>query len=643
MAVAVRDAERDSPRHGPLHPARAQWLRWIRLLRYALRYRAGWSVIFLATVLSTLFAVVTPWPMKVLVDNVLGNVPLPPLLTDVSRVLPGADSRGGLIKWVALAGLAIYGLSSALEALLTWLWIRVGQATVYDLTADLFARIQRRSLLFHTRSSVGDSMARITGDSWAVHILVNALLFAPLQAGLTGAVILVLMFRLNTTLTLLSLAVVPVIALKALRRGNRIRTTVRAHRELESRIVSHVQQTLNGVPVVQAFAQEHREAERFVQLTDAALRAMRQSILARNVAGLGYGFLTKLGLAAVLWVGARQVLNGSLTVGSLLVFLAYLRSLKTQLKAFSTVYTNLQTVSAKVDRVCEVLEAEPELVERTTAVPINRSSGRVVFDNVTFGYEPTRAVLKNISFEALPGDTVAIIGPSGAGKTTLAGLIPRFFDPWEGRVMLDGHDLRDLQVKALRDQMSVVLQEPFLFPMTIAQNISYGCPSATSADIEWAAKAANADAFIRRLPDGYGTPVGSRGATLSGGERQRLSIARALLKQAPILILDEPTSALDPATEHLIVEALGRLMRGRTTFVIAHRLSTIRRASKILVVEAGRIREAGDHEQLQQRGGLYARWHATQSRQDTLNLFAAEPAQSGDGGDGRAGRASVHQ
>ena len=640
MAVAaVRGAEAATRGHAP---ARAQWLRWTRLLRYALRYRAGWAVIFLATVLSTLFAVVTPWPMKVLIDNVLGNVPLPPLLADASRALPGADSRGGLVTWVALAGLVIFALSSAMEALLTRLWIRVGQGTVYDLTADLFARVQRRSLLFHTRSSVGDSMARITGDSWAVHVLVNALLFAPLQAGLTGAVILVLMFRLNTTLTLLALAVVPVIALKALRRGNRIRTTVRAHRELESRIVSHVQQALNGLPVVQAFAQEQRESERFAQLTDAALRAMRQSILARSVAGLGYGSLTKLGLAAVLWVGARQVLNGSLTIGALLVFLAYLRSLKTQLKAFSTVYTNLQTVSAKVDRVCEVLEAEPELAERATAVSVNRSSGRVVFDDVTFGYEPTRAVLKNISFEALPGDTIAIIGPTGAGKTTLAGLIPRFFDPWEGRVMLDGHDLRDLQVKALRDQVSVVLQEPFLFPMTIAQNISYGCPSATSADIEWAARAANADAFIRRLPDGYDTPVGSRGATLSGGERQRLSIARALLKQAPILILDEPTSALDPATEHLIVEALGRLMRGRTTFVIAHRLSTIRRASKILVVESGRIREAGDHGQLQERGGLYAQWHATQSRQDTLNLFGAAPAQNGSDR-GRVGRAWVDQ
>ena len=600
--------------------------RYARLLRYALPFRAGWAAILLATLVSTVFSVVAPWPLKVLVDHVLGGAPFPAWLDRIVDPLPGSGARGGLIAWVALAGLVIFAVDSAIDFVLTFLWIRVGQGMVYEVAADVFARVQRRSLLFHSRSSVGDSMARVTGDSWAAHTVVDTLLFAPLHAGGTTVVMLMLMFRMNVPLTLLSLAVAPLIAFASVMMGRRLRTTARAQREIESRIQSHVQQTLTGIGVVQAFAQEQREHDRFRQFTDAALVALRRSTLVSSFAGLSSGLIAQAGAATVLWFGARQVLRGDLSVGSLFVFLAYLGSLQAQLKAFTGIYTGMQTVGAKVDRVCEVLEAEPEIADRPGAVDPGQVSGHVALENVTFGYEPGRAVLKDVSLEARPGESVALVGPTGAGKSTLVGMIPRFFDPWQGRVTLDGRDLRDLKLRALRDRVSLVLQEPFLFSMSVADNIAYGKPGATREQIERAARDANAHDFIEMLPGGYDELLGERGATLSGGERQRLSIARAFLKNAPVLILDEPTSALDARTEQLILTAIERLMKGRTTFIIAHRLSTIRRADKIAVVEAGRIVEVGNHDQLVARGGMYARFHAIQSgRAEQQSGQAAEP------------------
>ncbi len=595
---------------------------YFRLLQYVQRERKSFLIILILTIAGAVLSALQPWPLALLINYVLLSMPMPDLLAETLKSVFLPVTPFSLLAFLVSVGLVLFVLNSVVDAGLTWMWTAAGRRLVYQLAQDLFARLQRRSLVFHKRNTVSDSMGRVTVDSWCVYQVVDALLFSPVHAILSILAMVLVMLQLNHHLTVMALLIAPFMVAASLLMGQRLRKAAKIRRDVEVGMQAHIQQTLTGIPVVQAFGQEEREALRFQSFASAAIRSQQRSAFLGSLNSLSSGLITTIGSGLILWVSARDVLQGKLLLGNIVVFLGYLTALQGQMKVFAGLYTTLQGVSASANRVVEVLDALPDVPEKPDAQAVQNVRGKIEFENVTAGYERNRAILKRISFRVQPGQRIAIIGATGSGKTTLVSLIPRFLDPWEGRVLLDEQDLRDLKIHSLRHQIGLVLQEPFLFPISVAENIAYGMPGATSVQIEQAARAANAHAFINDLPQGYETVIGERGATLSGGERQRLAIARALLKNPPILILDEPTSALDSKTEHVILEALQRLMLERTTFIVAHRLSTIRSANSILVLKEGEIIETGSHEELIAHRGQYARMIEMQKRADAMAVVS---------------------
>ncbi len=552
------------------------------------------------------FDVLKPWPLKFLVDHVLREQPMTPAVADAVAILPGSTTPENLITWCVTATVVLFVLTKLFLLLSACANLAFGQRMVYDLASDLFGHLQRLSLRFHSRNSVGDSIRRVTSDCGCVATIVRDALLPVVSAIVTLAVMFVIMLQLDPALALMSLLVVPFMIVVFRRYAEPMLERSYAQHAVEGKLYEVVEQTLTAMPVVQAFNREELTGKRFRSVTDAMIGATLATTNVQLKFKVLMGLTTTLGTAAILWIGATHVLEGQLSVGGILVFLSYLASLYAPLETLMYTSSTIQGAAGSARRVLEVLETDREVKDRPGALPLAAAKGHVVLENVTFGYEPDRPILQGISLEVRPGEVVAIVGATGAGKTTLVSLIPRFFDPWQGRVLIDGHDVRDVRLKSLRQQVALVLQEPFLFPLSLAENIAYGRPNATAVQIEAAARAANAHAFIDALPLRYDTPAGERGAKLSGGERQRLSIARAFLKDAPILILDEPTSALDAATESALLEALHRLVRGRTTLIIAHRLSTIRNADRIVVVHEGRVVEEGTHDELLALAGRYA-------------------------------------
>jgi ATP-binding cassette, subfamily B, bacterial len=601
-----------------------------RLLQYLWPHWRDLAVVVVTTGVAVGLEVLRPWPTKILVDQILGQAPPSEFLSRIFFWLPGPGGVRGLLFWVCALTVLIFFAGAVMTMATMSASVRLGQHMVFDLGADLFAHLQRLSLLFHTRRAVGDTIARVTGDAYGVQTLVNSALLPLFQSGITLIAMFAVMWHLEPTMTLLAMGVVPFLGVAIKIFGNPMQARTRARRDLEGQIMSLVQQTLSSLPVVQAFTREEIEQSRFRRYADETVVAYQRSMAADMWFKLVVGMVTSVGAAAMMWLGATYALEGRMSVGTVLVFLSYLASLYTPINSITYTASILRQTAANADRVLEILDAPPDLRDGPDAREV-RLKGHVRYESVTFGYEPGRPVLKDVSLEARPSEVVAIVGPTGAGKTTAVNLLVRFFDPWAGRVVIDGHDLRTLRIRSLRQQVAMVLQEPFIFPLSVADNIAYGRPDATRAEVEAAAVAANADGFIRRLPDGFDTVVGERGATLSGGEKQRLSIARALLKDAPILILDEPTSALDARTEGLLLAALQRLMWGRTTFVIAHRLSTIRNADRILVLDHGEIVEQGCHVELIARDGLYARFFRQQmeiSQDETMtSAYRTAPEQ----------------
>jgi ATP-binding cassette subfamily B protein/subfamily B ATP-binding cassette protein MsbA len=604
-------------------------------LRYALRRKVGLAAVLATMLLQVGLDALKPWPMKLLVDHVLNGRPMTAGLAAVVGWLPGAGEPQGLLTWCVAATAVLFLLAWALGLAASFASLHLGQRMAYDLGADLFAHVQRLSLRSHARRPVGDAVRRVTSDCGCVATVVKDALLPVFSSVVALAVMFVVMWAIDPWLTLLSLLVAPGMVVVFRRYAKPMMQRSYHQQEAEGRVYDVVEQTLSAAPVVQAFTREEDADRRFAASADATLAATLATTDVQLRFKVLMGLMTAVGAAGILWLGASHALDGRISVGDILVFLSYLGSLYAPLEALMYTGSTLQGASGNARRVLEVLADEPEISDRPNAIMLPPAANeehkpearakeasslalqacaarRVRLEGVTFGYEPGRPVLHDVSVDVPAGQTVAFVGYTGAGKTTLVSLVPRFIDPWQGRVLIDGHDVRDVRLRSLREQVGVVLQEPVLFPLTIAENIGYGRPGATREELEAAARAANAHAFIERLPQGYDTLVGERGATLSGGERQRLSIARALLKDAPILILDEPTSALDAETEGLLLEALRRLMKGRTTLLIAHRLSTVRGADRIVVLDDGRIAASGTHEELLARPGLYSQLHAAQ-------------------------------
>ena len=587
--------------------------RYRQPLRYIGRQWRYFAAILVLTLAASGLAALEPWPIKVLIDHALGAQGVPPWLAS----LLGSEGGGAapattLIAFAAVASLAVFAVGAVCNVAINWLWAVAGQRMVFDLSTELFHKLQRLSLAYHARHPVGDSLSRLGGDTWSLYSL-SSRLFSPLEQLLTLAIIGVVAVQLNPRLALYAVAAAPLLAAASIYFGPRLKARARDGREAQARLTSFVHQTLASLPVVQSFTAEGRNRGRFRALSGEVVERTQRAAVTGSAYGLVGGLVTTVGSAFVLFVGGREVLAGRLSVGGLVVFLAYLRKIQQAAETLLTTYGAIKPIEAHVDRVFEVLEndRDREVTDRPGARPLVRRRGvEVRFEQVSFGYQTGKPVLHQVDLVAHPGQTVALVGATGAGKSTLVSLIPRFHDVWSGRVTWDGTDVRDLQLRSLRAEISLVLQDPFLFPITVADNIAYGRPDASRGDIVAAAEAANADAFIRQLPEGYDTVLGENGNTLSGGERQRLAIARALLKDASLLVLDEPTSALDARAEAAVVEALQRLLAGRTAFIIAHRLSTIRGADQIALLDEGRVVERGSHQELLARSGLYRRLHA---------------------------------
>ncbi len=549
--------------------------------------------------------VITPWPLKYVVDNVIGGHPFTDPFGRLAASLLGGDPRL-LTAFFGLAIITLAALSGFFSFTFEYLQGAIQERTTFRLRSHAFAHLQNLSLQFHDRSRAGETLSRVTGDAGRVmdalvgsvgEIVVNAFKFA----GIAGVMLFV-----NWRFSVIALAYAPLLLFlfNAFRRN--IKLSAEAARAEEGQMAAATHETVAAIRVVKAFGREADEQRRFDQhgaaRVVAGLRAVRWEASFEPIIDL----IKAVGVAAVVWYGVAQILGGLLTVGELLIFLAYLSTFYSPLKKFSKLAGSLQKAVVSGERLAELFDSDQVMRDAPNAVGLGRAKGRVDFDRVGFAYDGQRAALTGITFTAVPGQTVALAGSTGAGKTTLANLIMRLYDVSAGRVLLDGVDVRRIRLTDLRRQFAFVPQEPILFAASIRDNIAYGRPGASVTDIIAAARAANAHGFITELPQSYDTVIGERGATLSGGQRQRLAIARALLCNAPVLILDEPTAALDSASEREVMSALATLVRGRTTFIIAHRLSTIQNASVILVLENGRIVERGSHTELIRHGGRYA-------------------------------------
>jgi len=559
-----------------------------RLLREIRPYGLSIISVFVVSLIVIPLTLITPLPIKIIVDNVLGTQPLPGYL----RILAPSSSTGSKEPAILLAIgilLASAVLGNAQNLLSIWSSNKVGNRITLDMRARVFRQMQRLSILYHDTKGVTDSTYRVQNDApWLRQLAIDTL--PPLITDiltLSGMILVMMLF--DWELALIALIVAPFMFLFTMIYRQRLRRGWRKVKSSESAALSAAQESLSASRVVKAFGQEERENEQFLSRYTESASAALKVFVEGGVYNLLVGVVTAIGLAAVLYVGIGHVQAGVLTLGGLLIVNYYLTQIYVPLRDIGKRVLDLQQSFAGMDRFLEILDEEPDVPEMPNARPLARATGQTIFENVSFGYDKEHGVLHNVSFVVKPGSSLGVVGPTGSGKTTLSSLILRFFDPSEGRITLDGVDLREYKIADLRNQFAIVLQDTVLFSTSIAENIRFAKPEASMDEVVAASRAASAHGFVTSLPDGYDTLVGERGMKLSGGERQRISIARAFLKNAPILILDEPTSALDVNTETQILNAIQALMEGRTTLMIAHRASTLRNCDMIVILESGKV------------------------------------------------------
>lgn len=565
-----------------------------------------------------------PWPVKVVVDNVLKSHPTSGWLNQWIYATVG-DNKLAILKLAAIAALFIACLGAAASYAEKYLTTSVGQWVMHDLRKMMYSQIQRLSLNYHDNKQSGDLISRATTDIDAIQSFVTSGLLGALVDCLTLVGMVGVMLYLNWRFTLIALSVAPPMFAVVYSYTRRIKKASREVRKKEGQIVSVLQETLSSIRVIRAFAREDYEQRR---LEEESLETVEVSLRARSIKARLAPFveiLVAVGTSLVLWFGGRMILAGTLSAGSLIVFIMYIGKMYKPMQDLSKMTDAYSKAAIGYERIREILEMDGEVKDLPGARRAPRLKGEIEFDRVSFGYEPGAEVLKDMSFKIQPGQMAALVGPTGAGKSTISALIPRFYDPVKGVIKVDGRDVRQLRQKSLRQQISFVLQDTLLFHGSVWYNIAYGKPEASRAEIIKAAELANAHEFIEKLPAGYDTIVGERGATLSGGQRQRIAIARAIIRNTPILILDEPSSGLDAASEKLVFDALDRLTMGKTSIVIAHRLATIRRADIIFVVQNGTIVERGKHDDLVAAHGLYSQLYALQFMQQD-NVPATQEA-----------------
>jgi ABC-type multidrug transport system fused ATPase/permease subunit len=576
-----------------------------------LPYRLHLLAILAAMMIETVMNLAAPWPLKVIIDDVAGRGHSSRVFSRIESGLVGTQKMH-LAALMALSFLLIAILGAIAGYIDNYITESVGQRVAHDLRMRTYHHLQRLSLSYYDTHATGGILSTITTDIQTVQSFASSSTLDILVDLVTILGMLGLMFWLNWDFTLIAIGVTPILLIFVFRFKKTVKKATREVRQQQSEIVTVVQQDLGSMQVIQAFGlQDHQEKELHAvsqAVIDAALKARRVKSLLSPIVSIVVAACT----AVVLWRGAWLTVHNAMTIGALTVFLAYLTKFFKPVKDLATSTNAIAQVAVAVDRIEEVLDADTMVVERNDAVEIKNVAGTIEFSNVSFGYNTERPVLSDVNFTIKAGQFIGVVGPTGAGKSTIVSLIPRFYDPLSGSIKIDGIDIRDMKLSCLRDQIGYVLQDTVLFRGTVAENIAFGKPGASEDEIIAAANLANAHEFIVQMPGGYRAMVGERGATLSGGQRQRIGIARVMIRNSPILLLDEPTAALDTESERLVIDALERLMKGKTVIAIAHRLSTIRDADRIMVISGGAVAEMGSHDELMAANGIYAALYAAQ-------------------------------